>query len=54
MKKNADQFPTCDGCGREIRGESTQVKLRSGGVQNFHPDAHACASAPTKPEGKRG
>jgi hypothetical protein len=50
MKKNSDQFPTCDGCGREIRGEAQTVKLKHGGSQNFHKDAHACASAPTKGE----
>lgn len=46
MKKSSDQFPTCDGCGRGIRGEATSVPLKSGGSQNFHPDAHGCASAP--------
>lgn len=46
MKKSSDQFPTCDGCGREIRGEATSVRLNKGGSQNFHKDAHGCSSAP--------
>jgi hypothetical protein len=52
MKKNSDQFPTCDGCGREIRGEAKSVSLKHGGSQSFHPDAHACASAPEKRSAK--
>ena len=48
MKKNSNQFPTCDGCGREIRGESTSVSLKHGGSQSFHKDAHACSEAPEK------
>ena len=45
MKRDAGQFPTCDNCGREIHGESTSVKLRGGGLQSFHKDAHGCSEA---------
>jgi ribosome-binding protein aMBF1 (putative translation factor) len=48
MKKSSDQFPSCDGCGREIRGEAKSVNNKNGQVHNFHPDAHSCAAAPEK------
>lgn len=46
MKRSEGQFPTCDSCGREIRGESNKVSMRNGGMQEFHKDAHGCASSP--------
>lgn len=50
MKRTSGQFPTCDNCGREIRANAMKVPTRQGAVQMFHPDAHACASAPeTRP-----
>lgn len=49
MKRNVGQFPTCDSCGREIRGKAVKVPTKTT-TQMFHPDAHACASAPERKE----
>lgn len=46
MKRSDGQFPTCDNCGREIRGASTKVLNKNGGTQEFHVDAHGCSSSP--------
>jgi hypothetical protein len=50
MKRSGEQFPTCDSCGREIKGAATRVSTRGGGMMAFHPDAHGCANAPEHKE----
>lgn len=50
MKRSGGQFPTCDNCGREIKGAATRVSTRGGGTMSFHPDAHGCSNATIIPE----
>lgn len=49
MKKDKDQFPSCDSCGKPISGDVNVVKSNKSAAanQNFHKTPEECAATPS-------